>query len=128
MATVASISYFKRYKMEVDLHALPAPRLPDGFSFAGWRGDLLDVHAEVLFGCFQQEIDAQVFPSLGDRQGVALPDDRDEPQARLSGRGDLAADGTGGTVRHRAGHARAQRPGIDSEPRHSTRLARPGIG
>jgi ribosomal protein S18 acetylase RimI-like enzyme len=69
MATVASISYFKRYKIEVDLRELPSPSLPGGYHFAGWRGDLLDVHAEILFGCFQQEIDAQVFPSLGDRQG-----------------------------------------------------------
>ncbi|HWG44748.1 MAG TPA: N-acetyltransferase [Gemmataceae bacterium] len=69
MATVASISYFKRYKMETDLRELPSPQLPEGFDFVGWRGDLLDVHAEVLFGCFQQEIDARVFPSLGDRQG-----------------------------------------------------------
>ena len=69
MATMTSISYFKRFKMEIDLHGLPSPQLPPGFSFVGWSGEWLDVHAEVLFGCFQQEIDAQVFPSLGDRQG-----------------------------------------------------------
>ena len=69
MATATAISYFKRYKMEVDLSELPLPRLPTEFHFQGWSGDLIDVHAEVLFGCFQQEIDAQVFPSLGDRQG-----------------------------------------------------------
>ena len=69
MATVASVGYFKRYKMEVDLHELPAPRLSEGYSFAAWDYELLDMHAEILFGSFQQEIDAQVFPSLGDRQG-----------------------------------------------------------
>jgi ribosomal protein S18 acetylase RimI-like enzyme len=69
MATATSISYFKRYKMEMDLRELPPSRLPKGFSFVGWTGDLLEVHADVLFGCFHQEIDAQVFPSLGDRQG-----------------------------------------------------------
>lgn len=69
MATVASIQYFKRYKMEVDLHSLPSPRLPDDYSFAAWSYDLLEAHAEMLFGSFHQEIDAQVFPSLGDRQG-----------------------------------------------------------
>ena len=68
-STLRRVAYYKRYKMEVDLRELPSPRLPAGFHFAGWRGDLLDVHAEVLFGCFQNEIDAQVFPSLGDRQG-----------------------------------------------------------
>ncbi len=69
MATVTSISYFKRHKMEVDLRELPPPRLPEGFHFTAWSCELLDVHAELLFGSFQQEIDAQVFPSLGDRQG-----------------------------------------------------------
>ncbi|MHB1422664.1 MAG: GNAT family N-acetyltransferase [Gemmataceae bacterium] len=68
MATVASVSYFKRYKMEAELRELPAPRLPEEFSFAAWSCELLDVHAEMLFGSFHQEIDAQVFPSLGDRQ------------------------------------------------------------
>jgi GNAT superfamily N-acetyltransferase len=63
------IAYFKRYKMETELRDLPQPWLPQGFSFVGWSYDLIDVHAEVLFGCFHQEIDAQVFPSLGDRQG-----------------------------------------------------------
>jgi mycothiol synthase len=69
MATVAFVTYFKRYKMEMDLGALPSPRLPDNFSFVPWSCDLLDVHADLLFGSFHQEIDAQVFPSLGDRQG-----------------------------------------------------------
>jgi GNAT superfamily N-acetyltransferase len=69
MATVASVNYFKRYKMEADLRSLPSPRLPEDFSFAAWSYELLDVHAEMLFGSFHQEIDAQVFPSLGDRQG-----------------------------------------------------------
>jgi GNAT superfamily N-acetyltransferase len=69
MATVALVQYFKRYKMEVDLRSLPSPSLPDGFSFSTWSYELLDVHAEMLFGSFHQEIDAQVFPSLGDRQG-----------------------------------------------------------
>ena len=69
MATVALVSYFKRYKMELDLSALPSPQLPDDFSFVPWSCELLDVHAEMLFGSFHQEIDAQVFPSLGDHQG-----------------------------------------------------------
>ncbi|HTU22343.1 MAG TPA: N-acetyltransferase [Gemmataceae bacterium] len=69
MATVASIGYFKRYKMEADLHDLPAPQLSEGYTFAPWSFELLDAHAEILFGSFYQEIDSQVFPSLGDRQG-----------------------------------------------------------
>jgi ribosomal protein S18 acetylase RimI-like enzyme len=68
MPAVATISYFKRYKMEVDLHALPPPRTPPpGCRWLPWRPDLLDAHAAALFACFQDEIDATVFPSLGNR-------------------------------------------------------------
>jgi GNAT superfamily N-acetyltransferase len=69
MASVAAISYFKRYKMEADLHALPLPTLPAGFDCLPYRSDLLEAHAEVLYRSFHQEIDAVVFPSLGDRDG-----------------------------------------------------------
>ena len=69
MATVTSVSYFKRYKMERELHSLPLPRLSDEFCFIPWSYELLDAHADMLFGSFHQEIDAQIFPSLGDRQG-----------------------------------------------------------
>jgi ribosomal protein S18 acetylase RimI-like enzyme len=69
ISAVATISYFKRYKMEADLHALPPPRTPPGFRWLPWRPELLDAHAAVLFACFHGEIDATVFPSLGDRVG-----------------------------------------------------------
>jgi GNAT superfamily N-acetyltransferase len=69
MATVSPICYFKRYRMEIDLARLPAPRLPEGYQCIGWRPDLLEVHAAVLHGCFKDEIDATVFPSLGDPVG-----------------------------------------------------------
>jgi hypothetical protein len=49
MATVSLISYFKRYKMEMELHALPSPQLSDEFGFAPWSYELLDVHADMLF-------------------------------------------------------------------------------
>jgi hypothetical protein len=69
MQAVATVCYFKRYKMEVDLHDLPLPQLPPGFCFLPWGPSLLDVHAAVLSECFAQEIDAAVFPSLGNRPG-----------------------------------------------------------
>jgi GNAT superfamily N-acetyltransferase len=72
MTTIAAVSYFKRYKMEVDLHDLPGPQLPAGFACLPWGGGLLEAHAEVLFGSFHQEIDANVFPSLGSREGCRL--------------------------------------------------------
>ncbi len=69
MQTAATVSYFKRHKMELDLNDVPQPGLPGGFSFVPWDYSLLDVHASVLFDCFFQEVDAIVFPSLGDRNG-----------------------------------------------------------
>jgi len=65
----ASVSYFKRYKMEVELSAVPAVDLREGFHALPWAPPLLDTHAEVLFAAFRQEIDAIVFPSLGNRDG-----------------------------------------------------------
>jgi GNAT superfamily N-acetyltransferase len=55
--------------MEVDLNALPPPVLPAGYFWVPWEPALLDVHAEVLFRSFVEEIDAVIFPSLGDPAG-----------------------------------------------------------
>jgi GNAT superfamily N-acetyltransferase len=65
-----NITYFKRFRMEIGLHdGLPAPLLPPGYAWLPWSEALLDVHAEVKFQSFIDEIDAVVFPSLGSRQG-----------------------------------------------------------
>jgi GNAT superfamily N-acetyltransferase len=69
MATITSICYFKRYKMEVGLENLPPPSVPAGFECLSWSADLLEAHAGVLYGSFRDEIDATVFPSLGDAHG-----------------------------------------------------------
>lgn len=62
---MSKLTYFKRYRMELDLRRdLPAPRLPAEFGWIDWNDLLLDVHAEVKYLCFQQEVDSQVFPSL----------------------------------------------------------------
>jgi GNAT superfamily N-acetyltransferase len=64
------ITYFKRFKMEIDLrYAPPAPPLPSGYTFLPWNDTLVDAHAETKFASFQGEIDAAVFPSLADRNG-----------------------------------------------------------
>jgi GNAT superfamily N-acetyltransferase len=68
MATTA-VSYFKRYKMEAELRDLPQPVLPPGFSWLPWSEEQLTAHAEVLHESFHQEIDAAVFPSLGNPDG-----------------------------------------------------------
>lgn len=67
-----NISYFKRFKMEIDLHLAPSPpALREGYSWVSWNDYLLDLHAEVLYACFREEIDSVVFPSLGDRRGCS---------------------------------------------------------
>ncbi len=65
-----SLSYFKRFRMEVDLTwPSPPPPPPDGFALGGWQPGLLQAHADVLYASFHGTIDAVVFPSLGDRAG-----------------------------------------------------------
>src|SRR5437660_12591403 len=60
------LTYFKRFRMELDLrHPRPAAVLPAGFHWLPWDDRLQDVHAEVKYLSFHQEMDAAVFPSLG---------------------------------------------------------------
>ncbi len=67
------VSYFKRFKMETELDAVPPPPpLPAGYAWAAWDETLLDAHAEVLLGSFHGGLDAIVFPSLGDAFGCRL--------------------------------------------------------
>jgi len=64
------ISYFKRFKMEAELaNVAPVPPLPPGYFWVPWDDSLVEVHAAAKFLCFQEEIDATVFPSLGSREG-----------------------------------------------------------
>jgi ribosomal protein S18 acetylase RimI-like enzyme len=64
------ISYFKRYRMELDLYdAPPIPELPQGYGWVPWGETLLELHAEVKFHSFHEEIDSLVFPSLASREG-----------------------------------------------------------
>ncbi len=68
---VMVLTYFKRFRMEIDLtgRALVAPPLPAGYVLMPWEGALLKAHAEAKYRSFRHEIDANVFPCLGDRQG-----------------------------------------------------------
>jgi hypothetical protein len=63
------LTYFKRYRMEIDLCRLPQPQLPAGFRFLAWEQSLLALHAETKYRSFRNEIDANVFPCLGDLDG-----------------------------------------------------------
>jgi ribosomal protein S18 acetylase RimI-like enzyme len=64
------VSYFKRFKMELELFDVPPwAILPEGYYWVPWDESLLDSHAEVMYSAFHYEIDAELFPSLGDRTG-----------------------------------------------------------
>ncbi|MFM7249657.1 MAG: hypothetical protein ACKO5R_07160 [Planctomycetaceae bacterium] len=71
MGVHSSPGYFKRYRMDVVLPAAPAPLpdLPAGYRFVAWHDGLLDAHARTKFRAFRSEIDAVVFPCLGDLEG-----------------------------------------------------------
>ena len=65
------LTYFKRYRMELDLagHQVLVPRLPTGYCLIPWHESLLQVHAETKYLSFREEIDANVFPCLGELAG-----------------------------------------------------------
>jgi hypothetical protein len=64
-----AITYYKRFRMEVDLDRTAPPALPPEFAWVAWREGLIDFHAEVKYLSFRDEVDAHVFPCLGDRFG-----------------------------------------------------------
>jgi GNAT superfamily N-acetyltransferase len=57
--------------MEYDLRwqTVPRPRVPEGYQLVAYRDDLIAQHAEAKYESFHEEIDAAIFPCLGDRQG-----------------------------------------------------------
>ena len=63
-------TYFKRFRMEVDLAAGRTPQpLPPGYRLVPWNEAVLEVHARTKFRAFRDEIDSLVFPCLGDLEG-----------------------------------------------------------
>ena len=67
-----AITYYKRLRMEIDLDGhgpALAIALPGRFVWVPWEEALLADHAEVKFQSFRYELDAYVFPCLGDRYG-----------------------------------------------------------
>ena len=115
--------YFKRYRMEITLAGrnLAPPPAPDGYRFEAWNPALLDGFAEAKYQSFHNEIDANVFPCLGEIDGcrrlmreiVRKPGFLPETTWLLTySRGSKLA----GVLRHCAGHPRCQRAGRDPEP------------
>jgi ribosomal protein S18 acetylase RimI-like enzyme len=66
-----SLTYFKRFRMEIDLRdrELVQPLLPLGYGLLRWDDSLLECHAQTKYRCFSGEIDANVFPCLSEMQG-----------------------------------------------------------
>ncbi len=66
------LTYFKRYRMEIELgRGIAEPQLPLGYRFVAWDESLVDVHAEVKYLSFREEIDSNVFPCLGEYAGCS---------------------------------------------------------
>ncbi|HTQ39127.1 MAG TPA: GNAT family N-acetyltransferase [Pirellulales bacterium] len=65
------LTYFKRFRMEIDLRGrdFSAPPLPVGYHFVPWASSRLEAHAEAKYHSFRDEIDSNVFPCLGDFAG-----------------------------------------------------------
>jgi GNAT superfamily N-acetyltransferase len=63
--------YYKRFRMEVDLRQVPPdpPRLPHDYVWIAWDATDLARHALAKFHAFREELDAEVFPCLGEFAG-----------------------------------------------------------
>ena len=82
--------YYKRFRMEIDLDgAITGSVLPRRFIWVPWDESLVEKHAEVKFRSFAGEVDAYVFPCLGDR-GLPPLDVRNPSKTRVLARGNLA--------------------------------------
>lgn len=66
-----SLTYYKRFRMEMDLRGsdFSGHEPPSGYQFVPWDECLLDVHAGIKFESFRDEVDANVFPCLGEMDG-----------------------------------------------------------
>jgi len=65
------LTYFKRYRMELELdeEIFSAPNCNTSYELVPYDEDLLREHAVAKFQSFRQEMDANVFPCLGRRDG-----------------------------------------------------------
>jgi RimJ/RimL family protein N-acetyltransferase len=65
------ITYFKRYRMEIDLRGrrFDAVRLPEGYRLVAFSPERIMHHAEAKFFSFCHEIDADVFSCFSDLEG-----------------------------------------------------------
>lgn len=68
---VLNLRYHKRFQMELDLRRTrPQPvDLHADYRLSPWSRELLYDHAEVKYLSFRDELDAAIFPCLGDLEG-----------------------------------------------------------
>lgn len=116
---MSSITYFKRFRMEMHFDALPrVPLLPPGYDWLAWDDTFLEPHADVKFRSFVDEIDALVFPSLSTPEGCfnlmreisRKPGFRPEATWLIACGDDLC--GTVQGVRERSGYGAIQNLGV----------------
>lgn len=71
MSTV--VRHFKRYRMERPLAGrVDVPPLPAGFFLVPWDERMVDIHGDVKFRCFADEMDTAIFPNLASLTGCRL--------------------------------------------------------
>jgi hypothetical protein len=65
------LGYYKRFRMEIDLagRKIPAAELPPSYRLLAWDSTLLEAFAAAKFASFRHEMDANVFPCLGEMTG-----------------------------------------------------------
>jgi GNAT superfamily N-acetyltransferase len=65
------IAYYKRFRMEIKLAGrdLRLPPLPAHYLLIPWDESLLDAFARAKYRSFRDELDASVFPCLGEFEG-----------------------------------------------------------
>lgn len=66
-----AVVFFKRFRMQFDLRDAKLEKLPlpEGVTIHAWDESLLAAHSEAKFRSFRREMDANVFPCLGDADG-----------------------------------------------------------
>ena len=65
-----SLTYFKRYRMEIDLRGRQfPPQLPAGYIALPWQNQLLEAHGATKYECFRAEVDAHIFACLAEKEG-----------------------------------------------------------
>lgn len=65
------VVYFKRFRMQFNLieSEIPACRVDDTLDWVAWEERFVLQHALAKWESFRREMDASVFPCLGDREG-----------------------------------------------------------